>query len=112
MCNSVISILYFNLRNLKIILLYIFFQVVFIAFYVETAVWRKKTPSFFLVGFCLCLGLYDLYSFGDTTSFYPTSILKTMLFLLIIGVLYINCNLLYNDQKNVRTNIYLISSIR
>ncbi|KYQ59999.1 GPI ethanolamine phosphate transferase 2, partial [Trachymyrmex zeteki] len=87
--------------RLIIVALIVMLQVVFIAFYVETAVWRKKTPSFFLVGFCLCLGLYDLYSFGDTTSFYPTSILKTMLFLLIIGVLYINCNLLYNDQKNV-----------
>jgi len=108
MYNTVINILYFNLRNLKIILLYIFFQMVFIAFHVETTIWTThKNTVFFFLGFSLCLGLY-LYTFGNITSLCPS--IKALLFLLIIGVSYINYNLNLNNKRNVRINIYLISS--
>ncbi|KAG5347648.1 PIGG transferase, partial [Acromyrmex charruanus] len=92
--------------SLIIILLYIFFQMVFIAFHVETTVWttRKNTVFFFLVGFSLCLGLY-LYTFGNITSLCPS--IKALLFLLIIGVSYINYNLNLNNKRNIIKNINL-----
>ncbi|KYN39828.1 GPI ethanolamine phosphate transferase 2 [Trachymyrmex septentrionalis] len=90
--------------SLIVVVLFVMLQMVFIAFYVETTVWttRKYTVFFFLVGFSLCLGLY-LYTFGNITSLCPS--IKALLFLLIIGVSYINYNLNLNYKRNVTLEI-------
>lgn len=78
-------------------------QILTILFFVQTAVWTtyKKTISFFLIRFSLCLGIYYLYNFESTTSFCPTSILNVLLFLLIISILYINCDLCINSDLSL-----------
>ncbi|XP_011053119.1 PREDICTED: GPI ethanolamine phosphate transferase 2 isoform X2 [Acromyrmex echinatior] len=90
--------------SLIVIVLFVMWQMVFIAFHVETTVWttRKNTVFFFLMGFSLCLGLY-LYTFGNITSLCPS--IKALLFLLIIGVSYINYNLNLNNKRNVTLKI-------
>ncbi|KYN05182.1 GPI ethanolamine phosphate transferase 2 [Cyphomyrmex costatus] len=68
-------------------------QIIIILFFMRFPVWtiHKKTASFFL-----CSGIiYYFHSFENATSFYPTSIL---LFLLVIGVIYNNCELYINSR--------------
>ncbi|XP_018052891.1 PREDICTED: GPI ethanolamine phosphate transferase 2 [Atta colombica] len=90
--------------SLIVVVLFIMWQMVFIAFHVETTIWttRKNTVFFFLMGFSLCLGLY-LYTFGNITSLCPS--IKALLFLLIIGVSYINYNLNLNNKRNITLEI-------
>ncbi|XP_011874457.1 PREDICTED: GPI ethanolamine phosphate transferase 2 isoform X2 [Vollenhovia emeryi] len=75
-------------------------QILVVLFFVRTAVWttHKKTASFFLLRFLLCLGMYYLYSFESTTSFYSNmNIFDALLSLVIVGILYINCDLCTNS---------------
>ncbi|XP_071648879.1 GPI ethanolamine phosphate transferase 2 isoform X2 [Temnothorax longispinosus] len=93
------SIIKYDFRSM-VVAVFFLCQILFILFFVQTAVWTtyKKTASFFLVRFSLCLGMYYFYNSEDTTSFYPTSIFNALLFFVVIGILYINCDLCINSD--------------
>ncbi|XP_071565902.1 GPI ethanolamine phosphate transferase 2 isoform X1 [Temnothorax nylanderi] len=96
------SIIKYDFRPMAVAVFFLC-QILTILFFVQTAVWTtyKKTASFFLVRFSLCLGMYYLYNSEDTTSFYPTSIFNALLFFVVIGILYFNCDLCINSDLSL-----------
>lgn len=96
------SIIKYDFRPMAVAVLFLC-QILIILFFVQTAVWttHKKTASFFLMRCLLCLGVYYFFSLGNITSFYPTSIFNALLFLLVIGILYINCDFCINSDLSL-----------
>ncbi|XP_012230404.2 GPI ethanolamine phosphate transferase 2 [Linepithema humile] len=70
-------------------------QILIILFFVQNVAWTtyKKPTSQFLVRFLLCIGIYYFCGPKSMVSVHPMSILKASLFLFVIAILYINCDL-------------------
>lgn len=79
-------------------------QILAILFCARNVAWtlHKRIASFFLVCFFSFLGIYYFYNSESVISFHRASILNALLLLLIISILYINCDLCINSDLSLK----------
>ncbi|XP_029176896.1 GPI ethanolamine phosphate transferase 2 [Nylanderia fulva] len=79
-------------------------QILAIMFCARNVAWtmHKRSVSFFLVYFFFFLGIYYLYNSESVTLLHRTSIFNALLVLLIVSILYINCDLCVNCDLSLK----------
>ncbi|GAB1868560.1 GPI ethanolamine phosphate transferase 2 [Camponotus japonicus] len=77
-------------------------QILAILFFARNVIWTThKRPVFFLIYFSLCLVTYYFYNSENVTSPHLMNIFNALSFLLIISILYINCDLCINSNLSL-----------
>ncbi|KAL0110564.1 hypothetical protein PUN28_013867 [Cardiocondyla obscurior] len=102
MKNAIIgSIIKYDFRSM-IVAIFFLCQILTVLCFGRTAVEtkHKKSTLFLFIQFSLCLGICYLYSSEITISFY-SNVFNALLFIVIIGILYINCDLCINSKLSL-----------